>query len=118
MIIDSANQRQRSILSNKCFYQIIAQIMHDFELKGYANAADETLNVVNAYHVVVKKKSKNNFNPDYSAAFQKIDEAIKMLANQVYYAYDKKSYDEAYKSFVAFDHVNAVIIRQRLKKEA
>ena len=86
MIIDSSNTRQRNILTNKCFYQTTAQIMHDFEQKGYANSADETLKVINAYHSLIKKKVKNNFNADYNAAFQKIDDAIKMLANKVYYA--------------------------------
>lgn len=71
MIIDSSNTRQRNILTNKCFYQTTAQIMHDFEQKGYANSADETLKVINAYHSLIKKKVKNNFNADYNAAFQK-----------------------------------------------
>lgn len=42
MIIDSNNKSQRSILTNKCFYQTTARIMRDFEEKGYANSADET----------------------------------------------------------------------------
>lgn len=109
MIIDSSNTRQRNILTNKCFYQTTAQIMHDFEQKGYANSADETLKVINAYHSLIKKKVKNNFNADYNAAFQKIDDAIKMLANKVYYEYDRRSYDEAYRSFEEFDYVNAII---------
>lgn len=58
MIIDSSNTRQRNILTNKCFYQTTAQIMHDFEQKGYANSADETLKVINAYHSLIKKKSQ------------------------------------------------------------
>ena len=90
--------------------------MHDFEQKGYANSADETLKVINAYHSLIKKKVKNNFNADYNAAFQKIDEAIKMLANKVYYEYDRRSYDEAYRSFEEFDHINAIVTRQRVKK--
>lgn len=118
MIIDSSNTKQRSILTNKCFYQTTAQIMYDFESKGYANSADETLKVINAYHSLIKKKVKNNFNPDYNAAFQKIDEAIKLLANKVYYEYDRRSYDEAYRSFEEFDYVNAIIGRQRVKKSS
>ena len=118
MIIDSSNTRQRNILTNKCFYQTTAQIMHDFEQKGYANSADETLKVINAYHSLIKKKVKNNFNADYNAAFQKIDDAIKMLANKVYYEYDRRSYDEAYRSFEEFDYVNAIIGRQRIKKSS
>ena len=116
MIIDSSNAKQKSILMNKYFYQTTAQIMHDFETKGYANSADETLKVINAYHDVVTKKTKNTFSADYNAAFEKIDNAIKMLANKVFYNYDKHSYDEAYRSFAEFDHVNAVIDRQRIKK--
>lgn len=116
MIIDSNNIKQRSILTNKCFYQTTAQIMHDFENKGYTNSADETLKVINAYREVIKKKAKNNFNADYNAAFQKIDEAIKSMANKVFYGFDSKSFDEAYRSFEQFDHVNAIINRQRSKK--
>lgn len=118
MIIDSSNPKQRSILTNKCFYQTTAQIMQLFENKGYVNCADETLNVINAYHALVKKKAKNNFSADYNAAFQKIDEAIKQMANLVFYEYDRRSHDEAYKSFAEFDHINAILNRQRIKKGA
>ena len=90
--------------------------MHDFEQKGYANSADETLKVINAYHSVIKQNIKSNFNADDNAALQKIVDAIKMLANQVYYDYDRRSYDEAYRSFEEFDYVNAIIGRQRSKK--
>lgn len=116
MIIDSNNAKQKSILTNKYFYQTTAQIMRDFEDKGYTNSADETLKVIKAYHNVVKKKTKNNFNADYNSAFEKIDNAIKLLANQVFYNFDKKGYDEAYRSFEEFDHVNAILERQRIKK--
>ncbi|MBR1649393.1 MAG: hypothetical protein IJ689_07870 [Alphaproteobacteria bacterium] len=116
MIIDSSNAKQKSILTNKYFYQTTAQIMRDFESKGYANSADETLKVINAYHDVVKKKIKNNFSADYNEAFEKIDNVIKTLANKIFYNYDKHSFDEAYRSFQAFDHVNAIIERQRNKK--
>ena len=118
MIIDGNNAKQRNILTNKCFYQTTAQIMQLFENKGYANSADETLKVINAYRDVVKKRIKNNFNSDYNAAFQKIDEAIKGLANKVYYDFDRHSYDEAYRSFEQFDHIGAIIGRQRTKKRA
>lgn len=90
MIIDSNNKSQRSILTNKCFYQTTARIMRDFEEKGYANSADETAKVIAAYHDLVKKKTKNNFNADYNAAFQRIDNAIQTLANKVFYDCDKK----------------------------
>ena len=58
MIIDSNNKKQKSILTNKCFYQTTARIMRDFEEKGYANSADETAKVIAAYHDIVRKKSK------------------------------------------------------------
>ena len=116
MVIDGGNPKQRSILTNKCFYQTTAQIMHDFETKGYVNSADETLKVINAYHSVVKKKAKNTYSSDYNNAFQKIDEAIKELAHKVYYDFDQKSYDEAYRSFEEFDHINAILNRQHIKK--
>lgn len=118
MIIDSNNKKQRSILTNKCFYQTTAQIMRDFEDKGYANSADETAKVISAYHQIVKKKTKNNFNPDYNQAFRRIDSAIDSLANKVFYDCDKKSHDYAYRSFEEFDHINAIVTRQRVKKDA
>lgn len=117
MIIDSKNEAQKSILTNKCFYQTTAQIMHEFEKKGYANSADETAKVIAAYHDVVQKKAKNNFNKDYNEAFKQIDDAIKGLANKVFYSYEKQSLDYAYKSFVKFDYINAIIGRQRTKKK-
>ena len=115
MIIDGNNKKQRSILTNKCFYQTTAKIMHDFEQKGYANSADETLKVISAYHEIVKKKSRNHYNNDYNAAFQKIDEAIDSLANKVFYDYDKKRHDVAYRSFEEFDYVGAIVNRQLTK---
>lgn len=117
MIIDSKNETQKSILTNKCFYQTTAQIMHEFEKKGYANSADETAKVIAAYHDLVQKKAKNNFSKDYNEAFKKIDEAIKGLANKVFYSYDNQSLDYAYKSFAKFDYINAIIGRQRVKKK-
>jgi len=118
MIIDSKNETQKSILTNKCFYQTTAQIMHEFERKGYANSADETAKVIAAYHELVQKKAKNNFSKDYNEAFKKIDDAIKGLANKVFYSYEKESLDYAYKSFVKFDYINAIIGRQRSKKKS
>ena len=117
MIINSSDSSQRNILTNKCYYQTTAQIMHDFEQKGYANSADETAKVIAAYHSVVQKKSRNNYNKDYNEAFTKIDDAIKSMANKVFYTYDKKSFDFAYKSFQDFDYINAIIGRQRMKKQ-
>lgn len=116
MIINSNDILQRNILTNKCFYQTTAQIMRDFEQKGYANSADETAKVIAAYHALVQKKTKNNFNQDYNEAFNKIDNAIRNMANKVFYIYDSKSYDHAYHSFQNFDYINAIIGRQRMKK--
>ena len=90
--------------------------MRDFEEKGYANAADETAKVIAAYHDIVKKKTKNHFNADYNNAFKRIDTAIQSLANQVFYDCDKKSLDYAYHSFEEFDHIGAIVTRQRAKK--
>ena len=117
MIIDSKNEIQKSILTNKCFYQTTAQIMREFEKKGYANSADETVKVISAYHELVQKKAKNNFSKDYNEAFKKIDEAIKSLANKVFYSYDKESLDYAYKYFEKFDYISAIIGRQHAKKK-
>ncbi len=116
MIIDGNNIKQRTILTNKCFYQTTARIMRDFEEKGYANSADETLKAITAYHNIVKKKEKNNYNADYNAAFKRIDDAISSLANRVFYDYDAQSKDYAYKSFENFDHISAIVTRQRAKK--
>ncbi len=116
MIIDSNNKKQKSILTNKCFYQTTARIMRDFEEKGYANSADETAKVISAYHSIVQKKTKNNYNADYNDAFRRIDTAIQNLANQVFYDCDKKSFDYAYHSFEQFDHISAIVTRQRTKK--
>ena len=116
MIIDSNNKIQKSILTNKCFYQTTARIMRDFEEKGYANSADETVKAISAYHAIVQKRVKNNYNADYNAAFKRIDDAISTLANQVFYDCDKNSLDYAYQSFEHFDHIKAIVTRQRAKK--
>ena len=92
MIIDGTNRIQRGILANKRFYQTTAQIMADFENKGYPNSADETAKVIAAYHDIVQHKAKNTYNPDYNEAFKKIDDAIADMAHKVFYDCDKKSY--------------------------
>lgn len=115
MIVNGNNKKQKTILTNKCFYQTTAQIMRDFEKKGYENSADETVKVITAYHNIIKKKTRNTYNPDYNEAFQKIDTAIETIANKVFYNYEKKSFDYAYNSFQEFDHINAIVGRQRLK---
>lgn len=118
MIIDSRNKQQKSILTNKCFYQTTADIMRDFESKGYQNSADETAKVINAYHSIVNKKTKNNFNQDYNLAFNKIDNAINLLANKVFYDNENQAHNLAYTSFEKFDHVRAIVGRQKIKKNS
>ena len=116
MIINTNNQMQRHILTNRCFYLTTAQIVRDFEKKGYKNAADEALNAIRAYHNIVQKKEKNNFNKDYNEAFARIDKAIKDMANQVFYNLESKSFDMAYAAFSDFDYVNAILERKRQKR--
>ncbi len=115
MIVDSKNEAQKGILVHKCFYQTVSQIMQEFEKRGYANSADETINAIKAYHNLVQNKSKNNFNKDYNLAFKKIDDAIKNLANKVFYC-QSGGVDIVYSSFAKFDYINAIISRQRVKK--
>lgn len=117
VIIDSNNKKQIGILTNKCFYQATAQIMSDLEKKGYQNSADETANVIAAYHALVSKKSKNIYSKDYNEAFKKLDNAIESIAHKVFFQYAEKRFDQAYKSFEGFDHINAIVNRQRIKKQ-
>ena len=91
MIIDSKNETQKSILTNKCFYQTTAQIMHEFEKKGYANSADETAKVIAAYHDLVQKKAKITLAKIIMRHLKKLDDAIKGLANKVFYGYEIKA---------------------------
>ena len=114
MIINSNNRMQRNILTNKCYYLTVAQIMLDFKKKGYRNPADETVKAVNAYQDVIEKKDKNHFSKDYNEAFAHIDSAIKKMANQVFYNLDDKSFDAAYAAFKDFDHISAVLGRRHL----
>ncbi|MFV0626834.1 MAG: hypothetical protein ACK5N8_05755 [Alphaproteobacteria bacterium] len=92
--------------------------MREFEERGYENSADETAKVIAAYHTLVNKKSKNNFNNDYNEAFKQIDSSIETIAHQVFYQYDTERFDFAYKSFEAFDYINAIVARQHTKKIA
>lgn len=116
VIIDSNNKKQTSIIANKCFYQTTARIMRELEDKGYENSADETAKVITAYHSLVGKKSKNNFNKDYNDAFKYIDSAIETIAHQVFYQYDTKRFDHAYNAFEEFDYISAIVNRQHMKK--
>ena len=116
MLINANNPQQRHILTNKCFYLTTAQIVHDFEKKGYQNAANEAVSAIGAYHALVQKKVKNTFSKDYNEAFARIDKAIKDMANQVFYLYENKSFDAAYAAFMDFDYINALLGRERNKK--
>ena len=116
MIINTGNRMQRNILTNKCFYLTVAQIMYDFEKKGYHNPADETAKVIRAYEDLVENKAKNTYGKDYNEAFNRIDGAIKKMANQVFYHLDEKSFDAAYAAFKDFDHINAILGRRQIKK--
>lgn len=118
MVIDSNNKIQRSILTNKCFYQATAQIMNDFEKKGYPDSADETAKVIAAYHNIVQKKTPNTFDTDYNEAFKKIDKAIELVAHKVFSDLKSESFDCAYHSFREFDHINAIAGRQKMHKHS
>lgn len=115
MMIDSNNHKQANIFVNKSFYQAMAGIMHELEEKGYENSADETIKIISAYNLIVSKKAKiNSFNEDYNIAFKKIDEAIESVACTVFYQQYEKKFDFAYQTFEKFDHINAILSRQRV----
>ncbi|MBR6327293.1 MAG: hypothetical protein IKR60_00255 [Alphaproteobacteria bacterium] len=117
MIINSSNPLQRNILTYKCYYMTMAQIITDFAKKGYTNPAEEAVKVVTAYHDLVAKKNKNNYNKDYNEAFARIDTSIKKIANQVFYTLGPRSFDAAYTAFQDFDYINAALDLRKLKKK-
>jgi len=108
MIVDGNNAKQRNILVNKCFYQTTVKIMHLFQEKGNSDFANCTIEAIAAYHSIVQKKAKNNYNQDYNAAFATIDSAIRSIANKVFYIYGSESFNKAYDSFCAYNYVQAV----------
>lgn len=114
MIVDGNNLKQRNILINKCFYQTTIRIMHLFAEKGNGDFANKTIDAISAYHDIVQKKKKNNYDQDYNAAFETIDSAIRNIANKVFYVYGQDSFDKAYDSFCDYNYVQAV--RGRLHK--
>jgi hypothetical protein len=116
MIVDGNNAKQRNILINKCFYQTTVRIMHFFAEKGDGDYANKTIEAISAYHAIVQKKQKNNFDKDYNTAFDTIDNAIKNIANKVFYTYGSESFDKAYDSFCNYNYVQAV--RGRLHKNS
>lgn len=116
MIVDGNNTTQRNILINKCFYQTTVQIMHLFAEKGNNDFANKTIEAISAYHAIVQKKKKNNFDKDYNDAFATIDDAIRSIANKVFYTYGSESFNKAYDSFCEYNYVQAV--RGRIRKDS
>ncbi len=108
MIVDGNNTKQRNILVNKCFYQTTVKIMHFFAEKGDHDFANKTLEVIAAYHDIVQKKKRNNFDADYNTAFETIDSAIRNVANKVFYTFGSDSYDKAYASFCNYNYIQTV----------
>jgi hypothetical protein len=108
MIVDGNNRKQRNILINKCFYQTTVKIMHLFEQKDKSDYANKTIEAIAAYHDIMQKRKKNNFDDDYNAAFETIDSAIKNVANKVFYIYGNDSFDMAYDSFRNYNYVQTV----------
>lgn len=116
MIVDGNNAQQRNILVNKCFYQTTIKIMHFFEQKGNHDFANKTIEVITAYHDVVNKRRKNNFDADYNEAFETIDSAIHNIANKVFYTYGSESFNKAYDSFYNYNYIQTV--RNQLHKNS
>ncbi len=116
MIVDGNNTKQRNILINKCFYQTTVKLMHFFADKGNNDYANKTIEAISAYHDVVNKKKRNNFDQDYNTAFETIDTAIRNVANKVFYIYGSESYNKAYDSFCNYNYVQTV--RTQLHKKS
>ncbi len=113
MIVDGNNIKQRNILINKCFYQTTLKIMHLFEQKGDGDFANKTIEAITAYHEIVQKKRRNNYNADYNSAFDAIDSAIRNVANKVFYTYGTESFNKAYDSFKDYNYLQ--VVRGRLR---
>ena len=58
MIIDSKNETQKSILTNKCFYQTTAQIMHEFEKRDMLIRLMKPLKLLLHIMIWFRKKPK------------------------------------------------------------
>ena len=115
MIVDGYNTKQRNILINKCFYQTTMKIMHLFQEKGNNDFANKTIEAIAAYHEIVQRKKRNNYDQDYNAAFDTIDSAIRNIANKVFYIYGSDSFNHAYDFFRDYNYIQAV--RGRLHKD-
>lgn len=118
MIVDGNNTKQRNILINKCFYQTTVKLMKFFADKGDGDFANKTIEVISAYHDIVQKRKKNNFNQDYNDAFETIDSAIRNVANKVFYTYGSESFDKAYDSFKDYNYVQTVRNQLHSKKSS
>ena len=108
MIVDGNNKKQRNILINKCFYRTTVKIMDFFAQKGDGDYANKTIEAIAAYNDIAQKKKRNNYNQDYNTAFETIDNAIKDVANKVFYIYGAESFDMAYDSFRNYNYVQTV----------
>lgn len=82
--------------------------MKFFADKGNPDFANKTIEAISAYHDIVQKKKRNNFNQDYNDAFDTIDNAIRSVANKVFYIYGSESYNMAYDSFRDYNYVQTV----------
>ena len=70
--------------------------MHLFQEKGNNDFANKTIEAIAAYHEIVQRKKRNNYDQDYNAAFDTIDSAIRNIANKVFYIYGSDSFNHAY----------------------
>ena len=85
-----------------------------FAQKNSGDFANKTIEAIAAYHDVMQKRKRNNFDEDYNQAFETIDNAIKSIANKVFYIYGTDSFDKAYDSFRNYNYVQTV--RNQLHK--
>ena len=89
--------------------------MKFFADKGDNDYANKTIEAISAYHDVINKRKRNNFDQDYNTAFETIDTAIRNVANKVFYIYGTESYNKAYDSFRDYNYMQT--IRGRLHKK-
>lgn len=115
MIVDGNNAKQRNILINKCFYQTIIRLMQFFATKGDHDYANKTVEAIAAYHDIMQRKKRNHFNQEFNNAFETIDNAIRDVANKVFYVYGNDSYNKAYDSFCNYNYLQT--IRNQLHKK-
>ena len=114
MIVDGNNARQRNILINKCFYQTMIKIMDLFAENGDADYANKTIEVITAYHDIQQKRRRNNLEDNYKIAYNAIDDAVRDVANKVFYTFGTESFSKAYNSFCDYNYMQT--IRNRLHK--